>query len=103
MCFDIALSSVKINYIHANCFVKIMNDSNTEICSEFKIKNISAKENKIIGNLIIGQKECNYSYMDSVLSNYRTDLALYLREVTGKNQYFDIRNGIIILFIYRNL
>jgi len=61
--------------------------------SNFKLVNIKTNDNIIHADLEYMRRKCSWSYMDDELRKYCTALALFLRDETEKNCFFNIENG----------
>ena len=72
-----------------NCLLKCFNNENR--C--FRLVNIENNGTYIYADLEYMKRRCSWSYMDEELRTFCTELALFLREETGKNCFFDIENG----------
>jgi hypothetical protein len=59
----------------------------------FKLVNIKTIENIIHADLEYMKRRCSWSYMDDELRKYCTALALFLRDETERNCFFNIENG----------
>ena len=61
--------------------------------THFKLVNIKTIGNIIHADLEYMRRKCSWSYMDDELRKYCTALALFLRDETDKNIFFNIENG----------
>lgn len=59
---------------------------------------INSRKRLVYGDLKINRTRTTLSYMEPGTISFCTHLATELRNITGKNAYFDIRHGRFILF-----
>ena len=72
--------------------IKVLQEVNNE-CTHFKLVNIKLIGNIIHADLEYMRRKCSWSYMDNELRKYCTSLALFLRDKTERNCFFNIKNG----------
>ena len=66
--------------------------------SRFLLKNIEIHDTYITASLYFLNEPCKCSYMSEIIQTYVTSLAIFLRDYTDRNQFFDIVWGQFTLF-----
>ncbi len=91
--------------LRINTQANIINDlldylDNTETYKGFSIKkNYITKDNIIITKLLYYKKETKYNYLDYEVRSLCSIIAHDLRDIIGKNVFFDLNNGIFYFYI----
>ena len=68
------------------------------IVPRYRLVNVYESDAVTCASLCMYGRPCRFSYMDKELRGFTSLLAIMLRECTGRNQFFDIRQGHFTLF-----
>ena len=79
------------------CLLNYLREFNTY--KNYSINNIKKINNTLVGDLMYYDRFTNKNYMDNTIRDFTKVLSEELRDVVGKNIYYDIDKGKIIFQI----